>query len=262
MTASKRKNEHVEDVSSQVAKMVIVGDSNDKENNSNQESQPVLTAIEKMKKLSMQWEQGPTMGFKNVDKSKPYDAIAQSLASIINDNTDVEMKNTMLQKAEGIKSRLSNEIDQAKDLRGKETDALGVLSTQLSKFHQQRKNLLREIDDLDNRQRVSQEKIAMYQAEASQELDTIIDVEEEQKRQVPRLKMTISLYASATGIKWDFEDPDLLSGQVVSQRMSLYRCIVATVTVKRLTTSLWNRIISLASTLLTGNTIAKFFPAL
>ena len=232
MTAFKRKNEHVEDVSSQLTKMVIVGDSNDKENNANQESHPVLTAIEKMKKLSMQWEQEPAMGFTNADNSKSYDAIAQSLASIVNDNTDVEMKNTMLQKAEGIKSRLSNEIDQAKDLRGKETDALGALSAQLSKFHEQRKNLLREIDDLDARQRVSQEKIAMYQAEASQELDNIIDVEEEQKRQVPRLKMTISLYASATGIKWDFEDPDLLSGQVVSQRMNLYCYIVATVTLK------------------------------
>ena len=214
MTAFKRKNERVEDVSSQQAKMVIVGDASDKENNANQEAPPVLTAIEKMKKLSMQWEQEPTMGFKNVDKTKPYDAIAQSLGSIIDDNTDAEMKNAMLQKAKEIKFRLVDEIDQANDLRGKETDALGALSAQLSKFHQQRKNLLREIDDLDARQRVSQEKIALYQAEASQELDNIIDVEEEQKRQVPRLKMTISLYASTTGIKWDFEDPNLLSGQV------------------------------------------------
>ena len=215
MTAFKRKTEHVDDVAGQLTQMVIVGDSDDKEYNLNQESPTVLlTSIERMKKLSAQWEQDQSpIGFIGNNT----DVIAQSLGSVISDNTDTEIKNSLLQKAEEIKCHLSSKIGQANDLRKKETGVLGELSAQLSKFHEQRQNLLREIDDLDARQRVSQEKIAIYQAEASQELDLIIDVEEEQKQHVPRLKMTISLYASTTGIKWDFADPDLLSGQVVSK---------------------------------------------
>eukprot|EP00531_Pseudo-nitzschia_arenysensis_P007798 CAMPEP_0116148258 /NCGR_PEP_ID=MMETSP0329-20121206/18254_1 /TAXON_ID=697910 /ORGANISM="Pseudo-nitzschia arenysensis, Strain B593" /LENGTH=246 /DNA_ID=CAMNT_0003644365 /DNA_START=80 /DNA_END=820 /DNA_ORIENTATION=+ len=209
MTAFKRKNEHVEDVASQLTKMVIVGDSNEKENTGNQESPAVnLTAIERMKRLSAQWEPEPTFGGGNAD------SIAQSFGSIVDDKTNFEKHNSLLEKAEGIKHHLSTKIEKAKDMRTKETSVLGELSLQLNKFHEQRQCLLGEIDDLDARQRVSQEKIAMYQAEASQELDLILDVEEEQKQQVPRLKMTISLYASTTGIKWDFEDPDLLAGQV------------------------------------------------
>mmetsp|Transcript_8960 Transcript_8960/g.18615 ORF Transcript_8960/g.18615 Transcript_8960/m.18615 type:complete len:252 (+) Transcript_8960:143-898(+) len=214
MTAFKRKNEHVEDVSSQLTKMVIVGDSGDKEN-ANQESPPVsLTAIEKMKKLSAQWEK-PGAGLRFGEYAhKPYDAIERSFRSIMEDKTDEHAQHCLFEQAEEIKYDLSTKIEQAKDLRSTEAGVLGELSAQLSKFHEQRQSLLGEIDELDARQRVSQEKIAMYQAEASQELDLILDVEEEQKQQVPRLKMTISLYASTTGIKWDFCDPDLLLGQV------------------------------------------------
>lgn len=105
----------------------------------------------------------------------------------------------------------------------KETSDLSFLSEQLSKFQEQRHNWLKEIDELDDRQRASQEKIALYQVEASQELDMIMDVEEQRKQQVPRLKMTISLFASTTGIKWDFEDPNILSGQVAIPSQSSFK---------------------------------------
>ena len=220
MTAAKRKNENVDHVVDQLTKMVIVGNRSDKENSVNQDQPTVLlTTIERMKKLSEQWGQERPVGFvtnKNSNENKPYDAIAQSIGSVIENNkTDIEIEESLLERAEEIKSNLSNKIEQAQDLRKKETGVIGELSAQLSNFHEQRQNLLRHIEELDDRQRLSQEKIAMYQAEASQELDMILDVEEQQKRQVPRLKMTISLYASTTGIKWDFADPALLSGQVV-----------------------------------------------
>jgi len=219
MTAFKRKNENVDDVANQLTKLVIVGDHDEKENNVNHDPPTILlTTTERMKKLSEQWEQERPVRLivkNNIDETKPYDAIAQSIGSVIDNNkTDIEVERSLLEQAEEIKSHLTSTINQAKDLRKKETGILGDLSAQLSKFHEQRQNLLREIDELTDRQCLSQERIAMYQTEASQELDIIIDVEEEQKQQVPRLKMTISLYASTTGIKWDFADPDLLSGLV------------------------------------------------
>jgi chromosome segregation ATPase len=237
MTASKRKNETVDDVASQLTKMVIVGDRDEKENNGDQEPPAALmTTMERMKKLSEQWEQEEPIGFvANNTRSqtkKPFDAIAQSIGSVMDDyKTDVEIEKSLLEQAEEIKSHLSMEINQAKELRKKETGVIGDLSAQFSKFHEQRHNLLREIDELDDRQRLSQEKIALYQEEASQELDGIIDVEEEQKQHVPRLKMTISLYASTTGIKWDFADPDLLSGQVVRQKLHAHSLLFVIATI-------------------------------
>ena len=221
MTAFKRKSEDAgDDFLNQQSKMVIVGDQGGTGKNINQEPPAVLlTTIERMKKLSEQWAMEQPVGFKSnidIDESGTCDVIAQSIGSVINSyKADVLMEKSLLQKAQEIKNHLSSEIKLANDLREKETNVLAELSTELSNFQKQRQKLLREIDELDDRQRLSQEKIAKYQAEASQELDIILDVEAEQKRKVPRLKMTISLYASTTGIKWDFVDPDLLSGQVV-----------------------------------------------
>jgi hypothetical protein len=223
MTASKRKNEDVDCVANQLTKMVIVGN-HDGEEKTTPHGQPAtvsVTTMGRIKQLSAQWEQEAPFGSIGIDDddtdgTNPYDAIAEAICSIIDDSkTDIDLEDSLLQEAEKVKSNLSQEIQQAKYMYSKETDVLSDLSEHLTKFQETRRDLLGEIEELDDRQRVSQKNIAIYQAEASQELDIITDVEEQQKQQVPRLKMTISLYASTTGIKWDFADPDLLSGQVV-----------------------------------------------
>ena len=228
MTASKRKNEDTDDILSQQSKMVIVGYQGETEANVSQDtSTTLLTTIERMKKLSEEWAIEQPNEFttdKKIDETGIYDAIAQSIGSVIDDcEADISMEKSLLQKAEEIKKKLSCKMKQATDLRKKEADVLGELSSDVSKFNEERQNLLREIDELDDRQRLSQERIAKYQAEASQELDIILDFEAEQKQKVPRLKMTISLYASTTGIKWDFSDPNLLSGQVVRRKLHSFR---------------------------------------
>ncbi|MGK3741976.1 MAG: hypothetical protein ACI90V_008830 [Bacillariaceae sp.] len=223
MTASKRKNEDVDCVANQLTKMVIVGN-HDGEEKTTPHGQPAtvsVTTMGRIKQLSAQWEQEAPFGSIGIDDddtdgTNPYDAIAEAICSIIDDSkNDIDLEDSLLQEAEKVKSNLSQEIQQAKYMYSKETDVLSDLSEHLTKFQETRRDLLGEIEELDDRQRVSQKNIAIYQAEASQELDIITDVEEQQKQQVPRLKMTISLYASTTGIKWDFADPDLLSGQVV-----------------------------------------------
>ncbi|KAL3941214.1 MAG: hypothetical protein SGBAC_004389 [Bacillariaceae sp.] len=79
--------------------------------------------------------------------------------------------------------------------------------------HEQ-KGLVQDMEKLDKNQHELQSNIAKYLEEASDEIDSIDQVEEEQKRLVPRLKTQISLYASTTGIKWDFAQDEILSGQV------------------------------------------------
>lgn len=226
MTASKRKNESVDNVANQLTRMVIVGDQGGKENSVNQElpaNASQMTTMERLKKLNAQWSNGGIMN-KKFGGNAPCDPIAEAIGSIIDDNqSELELENTLFEQAEEIQSQLTNKIRQAQDLYKKESDVISDLSEQLTKFQEQRLKLLREIDDLDSRQRASQEKIAVYQEEALEELDIIADVEEQQKRQVPRLKMTISLYASTTGIKWDFADPDVLSGQMDISSQSSFK---------------------------------------
>mmetsp|Transcript_4660 Transcript_4660/g.5235 ORF Transcript_4660/g.5235 Transcript_4660/m.5235 type:complete len:259 (+) Transcript_4660:64-840(+) len=231
MTASKRKNEDVDCVVNQLTKMVIVSN-NDGEENNTQSGPPAATVLEitmkKMEKLTAQWKQEIPLGCittsDDTNEINPYDDIAQVICTIVDDNkNNIDLEDSLLQEAGKVKSNLSQGIQQAKDLRSKETNVLSDLSEQLTKFQETRRDLLREIEELDDRQRVSQKNISIYQAEASQELDIITDVEEQQKRQVPRLKMLVSLYASTTGIKWDFADSDLLSGQMAVPSQNAFK---------------------------------------
>lgn len=214
MTAFKRKNEDVDITTKFLTKMVIVGNNNEENGKqqlpSNSPLPPATNTMDRMKQLRSTWEKS----LDNAMTDPIADAIYQSFE---NDAANVPIfEKRLLEEAEKIHAQLSEEIQQAKDLCHHESTVLAELSSQLAKFQKKRHDLLREIDDLDERQRISQGMIAMYQEEASEELDIINEVEEEKKRQVPRLKTTISLYASTTGIKWDFAHPELLSGQVVS----------------------------------------------
>lgn len=121
----------------------------------------------------------------------------------------------LLEESDRIKSQLEKEIQQAKDACQQESNVLSDLANQMDSMRQKRQSLLQEMEKLDRRQMALQSKISMHQEEAAQEIESIDNVEEERKRQVPRLKAQLSLYASTTGIKWDYSNEELLSGSIV-----------------------------------------------
>lgn len=115
-----------------------------------------------------------------------------------------------------IQADLDHKIAMAKEACQVESGVLADLSNNLQGLQQSRDKLLQDMDEIDQRQLDLQHQIALHQQEASEEMEVIDSVEEERKREVPRLKHSISLYASTTGIKWDFLQDEILSGSVVS----------------------------------------------
>jgi hypothetical protein len=224
MTAPKRKNEgnNVIGVTTRVIVANTITTTNhnvslDKENDNNEWA---ATTMDRMQQLRNKWsvDQPNFGGVLTPRSSNNHDDVNDPIAVAIRSvcQGDALPEENLVDQAHQIKVQLSYEIQQAKELCDQETSVLVKLTSQLANFQEQRKALLEQIDELDERQRASQKKIAIYQEEASRELDVVCDLEEEKKRQVPRLKASISLYAVTTGIKWDFEHPDILSGQVVS----------------------------------------------
>lgn len=150
---------------------------------------------------------------KQLEEENRPDSILDALMSI--GTKDEEMFGRNLDKYRGIQDDLDAQIEEATRSCQKESTVLSHLVLQTKRLEQSRDNWLRDIDEIDKRQVVLQQQIALHQQEASQEIENIDTVEEERKRQVPRLKTQISLYASTTGIKWDFNEDELLSGSVV-----------------------------------------------
>ena len=190
----------------------------------NEDDLKVSGTVERMKHLISLWRQeeedrksriAGDGGMNDVLGGEEDDPIAYSIRVI--DVEDEDPEEAMLRESEQIRSELDHQLQQEKNLCSLESSELSELGEKLIQYNIQRSKLLREIDELDECQRISQSNIATYVDEASQELEQIDEFEEERKLQVPRLKTTISLYASTTGIKWDFEEgTDVLSGQVVS----------------------------------------------
>lgn len=228
MKASKRKNDHVDCVAGQLTTMVINNDVGEENSTSHLPAlfSDMRRTTERMRQLSDQWTHSGTNTSNDSFESgiNSHNGIAEAILSILKENkNEINLRDSLLQESETVKSNLLHEIEQAKHLYSKENNDINKLSEQLFQFQETRRDLLGHIEELDDRQRTSQKNIAIYQAEASEELDLVTDVEEKQKRQVPRLKMTISLYASTTGIKWDFTDPDLLSGQVALPSQNAFK---------------------------------------
>jgi hypothetical protein len=118
-----------------------------------------------------------------------------------------------------IQADLDHQIALAQEACHLESNVLAELSVSLQNLQESRDKLLQDIDEIDQRQLNLHHQIALHQQETSEEMEVIDLVEEERKREVPRLKHSLSLYASTTGIKWDFLQEDVLSGSVVSFRM-------------------------------------------
>ena len=124
-------------------------------------------------------------------------------------------KEELMELAESAKAHLEGKIQQEKHACQSESRVLVDMANRIEAMKQERQNLLENMNELDKKQLDLQQSISSLQDEASQEIESIDQVEEEQKNMVPRLKSQISLYASTTGIKWDFTQSDTLSGQVV-----------------------------------------------
>lgn len=123
---------------------------------------------------------------------------------------------TMLEESQRIQAGLETEIEEARNACQQESSVLASLSIENHQLVQERDKLVRNMDEIDQRQVHLQKQIALHHQEATEEIENIDEVEEERKREVPRMKMQISLYASTTGIKWDFSQDGILSGSVVS----------------------------------------------
>ena len=192
MASHKRKQEEVFTVNARPA-VVIVGDNNN--------NNPISSLKSKLQGIATTLNQQD-------------DPILSAIENPAEDSEETDL----LEQARDIRSQLHDQIDEAKHACQHESDVLSSLSGRLDSMKEKRQSLTSEMEDLDSMQVNLQRRIVSYQEEASQEIESIDQVEEDRKRQVPRLKSQISLYAATTLIKWDYACQHVLSGQVVSTR--------------------------------------------
>mmetsp|Transcript_11550 Transcript_11550/g.13604 ORF Transcript_11550/g.13604 Transcript_11550/m.13604 type:complete len:244 (-) Transcript_11550:110-841(-) len=123
-------------------------------------------------------------------------------------------KNSFLLESQSIKGRIQSRIDECHMKYQQEEGALEEQRKHLVTLEGE-EHLLREKHTMLRKEKGEiEQRIDQYKIEASQGVEKIDEVEEMKKMEVPRLQQQISLYASISGIKWEYDCVDSLAGEV------------------------------------------------
>jgi small-conductance mechanosensitive channel len=133
-----------------------------------------------------------------------------------------EAESVMLAESSATQKKLDVAVQEAAEQCKEESEALYQLQTALHKLHAERDAMLADLSATDQQTEELNQDIIRYQQEANEEMGAIDSVEESAKKSVPRLQYLISLYASCTGIKWDFDQERLLEGEVVRTYFGIF----------------------------------------
>lgn len=154
---------------------------------------------------------------KECQRSFSMDDLLSSFDTCLSLQQDLqEQQSSVIVASQDIKNQLDTRIEMAREACKQESDSLYRMQLTLEQFQADRQALLESLQETLSLQTEIKERILQYKELASQTLEEMDLVEAERMRQVPRLKQQISLYATTTGIKWDFDEEDVLAGQVVS----------------------------------------------
>ena len=120
----------------------------------------------------------------------------------------------LLSKAHEIKSMLSESIAKESSACQLELADIYRLQMELQSLHANHDDLEQEIQDLAAESSETKDSIYEAQQVCRQEMEQIDLVEAERMQHVPKLKEQISLFATTTGIRWDYEQDTVLAGQM------------------------------------------------
>ena len=126
----------------------------------------------------------------------------------------------LLEQSQAQQEMLNSKIKEEQSHLQQELSALEAMENKLAEICKERDSIQHDISDLNRLREELETKISLAMEEANQEVENIDMVEEARKNQVPRLKHQISMYASTTGIKWDYGEGDILQGEAVRYHAS------------------------------------------
>lgn len=116
-----------------------------------------------------------------------------------------------------VQARLQEEIDTMVAQRQEESNEIHSLQIELNQLQASRDALLADIEEADEQIRNLYDELNRYQALLHENSQEYSNYEMIQKLKVPRLRNQITLYATISGIKWDYENEKMLQGTVVSK---------------------------------------------
>ena len=129
----------------------------------------------------------------------------------------------IIEKSIQIKESIQDLINKSTSCYQNEFDELKQHENHIETLQKEIDGMKKQNKTLDAEKETSVQMTEKYRAEASQEIEKIDNIETDRMKEVPRLKHQISLYATTTGIKWDFTRVNHHAGEVSIPSLGLHR---------------------------------------
>lgn len=165
------------------------------------------------------------------------------IQSIVRKIQNLECSPQLNKSSEDILSEIEAKIDECKSHFTKEEKSLHKQMSLIAELETHFEDLSAQVRDLKLEESDLRSKINLYNHQAEEEVEKIDSMEFEQIEQVTRLQGTVTLMATATGIKWHYDEDnsDLITGEidVPSKKVTRKFCFSDTDDGLEPTDSLW-----------------------
>jgi len=135
---------------------------------------------------------------------------------LIASKIEQEAKEKPLKDFEALQLKISSRIQQEEELYQTESADLVKKEKELRQLEEGIKSLRIHQQSLVKEKSSHLKKIEEYKSECAEEIEECDEIEAQMMQQIPRVKKRISLYAQATGIKWNYDNVDMVEGEIVS----------------------------------------------
>lgn len=166
------------------------------------------------------------------------------IQSIVVKLHDLDCRPKLNQTAEDILSEIDSKIAECKSQFSNEEKALHTQMSRVSELESHAEELSSQLRDLKAEEADLKSKIKLYNRQAEEQVEEIDNVEYEQIEQVTRLQGTVTLMATASGIKWHYDDENahLIKGEidVPSRRVTRKFCFQEDEDGLEVTDALWD----------------------
>lgn len=126
-----------------------------------------------------------------------------------------EGKERPLDDATRVKSKLLDRIEEEENIFKNENMDLVEIESSIKKIEEEIQCLANEKNDLLQEAMKLKKEIDQYRVECAEEIEELDGIEAQMIQQIPRVKKRISLYTQATGIKWNYDKPNMVEGEIV-----------------------------------------------
>uniref|UniRef100_A0A7S4N5F9 Kinetochore protein Spc24 n=1 Tax=Odontella aurita TaxID=265563 RepID=A0A7S4N5F9_9STRA len=113
-----------------------------------------------------------------------------------------------------VKSELRDRIDEERAVLAERNSELASVDALVSDLRSEAEALRRRNDSLEKERAEVLRRMERYRSEAAEIVEEVDEVELRQRREVRKIKYQISLYANISGIKWDYDEGEILKGEV------------------------------------------------